>query len=513
MGRVLGRLRLSVTSEESTSIERQREAISAWSESHGHRVIGWAEDVDVSGSVDPFDTPQLGDWLNNNADAFDVIACWKLDRLSRNSLRLSKLFSWCLDHDKTVVSTEEAIDLSTPQGRLIAYVIGFLAEGELEAMRERQLSSRRKLRQAARWAGGKPPYGYRAVDGPNGGRVLEVDPHAYKVVRRIVDAVLAGASVTRVCNELNRDGVVSPVDHNRVCRGEEDTGSPWRPMALKWLLLSPTLVGHAHLGGVTTRDDKGDPVLMCSTPLVTDDERELIAAAVARTTGAPRESSRPGLLSGIALCWFCETPLHSARDRKTLSTGKVRHYAYYRCQNNCTPLVPMESADEELERVLLNTLGEEPVTERVWVPGDSNEAALKSAVAAFDELSATIGTMTSKTARDRLQGQLQELDARIAELETVPTREGRYADRPTGETYRQALERTADSQDDRRALLKRIGVTVRLGVADGNLLLHPVELGDRLPRPAWFPDENSTPDEILAYEERAAQERHDASID
>lgn len=444
-------------------------------------MIGWAEDVDVSGSVDPFDTPNLGDWLNNRADEFDVIAAWKLDRLSRNSIKLNKLFGWCLDHDKAVVSCSESIDLGTPVGRLIATVIGFLAEGELEAMRERQLSSRRKLRQAARWAGGKPPYGYRAVDAPGGGKVLEIDPHAYKVVRRIVDAVLAGTSVTRICNELNRDGVVSPVDHVRVCRGQEDTGSPWRPMPVKWMLQSPTLVGHSHLGGVTVRDDKGDPVLMCSTPLVTDEERELIAAELARSAGAPRERSAPGLLSGIALCWFCETPLNSSRDRKTLAGGEVRHYGYYRCPNNCTPLVPMEAAEEQTERALSDALGDEPVTERVWVPGDSNEAELKAAVAAFDELSATAGRMASRTAKDRLQRQLEALDARIAELESKPSQQGRYEDRPTGETYREVLERTAADPEARRTLLKRVGVTVRLGVADGQLLLHPVALGDRLP--------------------------------
>ena len=62
--RVLGRLRLSRATEESTSIERQREVIQQWSDMHGHTVVGWATDLDVSGSVDPFDTPQLGDWLD-----------------------------------------------------------------------------------------------------------------------------------------------------------------------------------------------------------------------------------------------------------------------------------------------------------------------------------------------------------------------------------------------------------------------------------------------------------------
>jgi site-specific DNA recombinase len=151
-----------VATDESTSIARQREVITAWAEASGHTVVGSAEDSDVSGSVDPFDAPQLGTWLNNRADEFDVIATWKLDRISRNAIKLNKLFGWCLDHGKTVVSSSESIDLGTPVGRLIANVIAFLAEGELEAIRERTIRSRRKLRESSRWAGGRPPYGYRA---------------------------------------------------------------------------------------------------------------------------------------------------------------------------------------------------------------------------------------------------------------------------------------------------------------------------------------------------------------
>ena len=63
----------------------------------------------------------------------------------------------------------------------------------------------------------------------------------------------------------------------------------------------------------------------------------------------------------------------------------------------------------------------------------------------------------------------------------MPAREGRYENRPTGETYRQALEATADDPDARRALLKRIGMEIRIGNVDGILQIHPVALGGRLP--------------------------------
>jgi site-specific DNA recombinase len=79
--RVLGRLRLSRSTEESTSIERQREIVQQWADANGHSVVGWAEDIDVSGAVDPFDTPQLGPWLGHRVTEWDILCAWKLDRL------------------------------------------------------------------------------------------------------------------------------------------------------------------------------------------------------------------------------------------------------------------------------------------------------------------------------------------------------------------------------------------------------------------------------------------------
>lgn len=477
VGRVLGRLRLSVASDESTSIERQREVITGWAEANGHQVVGWAEDVDVSGSIDPFDTPQLGDWLGNRAPEFDVIACWKLDRLSRNSIKLNKLFGWCLDHDKTVVSCSESIDLSTPVGRLIANVIGFLAEGELEAIRERQRSSRQKLRELARWPGGKPPYGYHAVKRAGGGYVLEVDKPAAEVVRRIVSAVIDGTGVGRIAADLNRDGVHSPAQRYDVLRGREPRDGIWQAGPIKIMLRSPSLRGQAHHKGSVVRDDTGQPVQL-APPLVTDDEWMLVQAELDRVQGAPRQRLEPAPLAGIALCWFCAKRLSS-----TTQVKRGKEYRYYRCQNSCTPLIPAGTAEQRTDDELLSTLGDEQVTERVWVPGDSNEAALREAVTAFDALSAAAGAMASQTAKDRLQRQLAALDAHIVELENRPAREGRYDDRPTGETYREALERTAADPDARRALLERVGLSIRMGIHDGHLLLHPERLGDRLPMP------------------------------
>jgi site-specific DNA recombinase len=246
--RVLGRLRLSRSTEESTSNARQREMITQWAAVNDHTVIGWAEDTDVSGSLDPFDSPQLGDWLGNRAPEFDVIACWKLDRLSRNAIKLNHLFGWCLEHDKTVVSCSESIDLSKPVGRLIANVIGFLAEGELEAIRDRQRGSKAKLRELGRWSGGKVPYGYTAVPLDGGGWSLEVDKDAAAVIRRIVDEFLDGRPLAHIAKGLNADGIPP----SEVYRGRS-SGESWHVSSIRNKLRSKSLLGYVHHQGETVR--------------------------------------------------------------------------------------------------------------------------------------------------------------------------------------------------------------------------------------------------------------------
>lgn len=493
--RVLGRVRLSRSTEESTSVERQTDVIEQWASANGHRIVGWAEDLDVSGAVDPFETPGLGPWLGPRAGEWDVLCAWKLDRLGRNAIQLSKLFGWCQDHGKTVVSCSESIDLGSWAGRMLASVIAGLAEGELEAIRERQRSSRSKLRQVGRWAGGKPPFGYRAVRTGDGWG-LEIDPDAYEVVRRIVDEVLDGKPLTRLARELTAEGVPTPAVYYAASKGSQRPGKTrsegrWAHNVLKNMLRSKALRGYAHHRGETVRDEDGMPVQIAE-PLVTLDEWDLIQAALDKTLESRRDVRRAesGPLTGLVYCLAtrhkpdcpgvgscdcpaCDRRLHHGRNRVKRET-KVYEYRYYRCQDRCSALIPAEDLEELAEEAFLYELGRAEVRERVWVPGDSREAELREAVTALDELTSAAGRARSATAKQRLRRQLDALDARIAELEAAPVREARWEYRGvcssscprscsgqgpghTGQTYG-SVWRSADAEA-RRELLQGSGIT------------------------------------------------------
>ncbi|WP_139000209.1 recombinase family protein [Rhodococcus zopfii] len=470
--RVLGRLRLSRSTDESTSIERQRETIQRWADAYGHQVIGWAEDVDVSGAIDPFDTPQLGAWLTpDRAGEWDALAAWKLDRLGRNAIQLNRLFAWSLDHGKTLVSCSESLDLSTTTGRMLASIIAGIAEGELEAIRERSRSSRAKLRESARWAGGKPPFGYRPVPRAAGGWELEHDDLAVPLVQRIVTEAIDGKPLTRIAAELNDEGYRTPADYYRTVKAEEPTltlaegetrSSRWQTTAVRNLLRNNALRGYVHHNGSVVRDDDGVP-LQLGEPLVTPDEWDAVQAILDGNHEARKHHRRPdaGPLSGVVFCAWCGEPLHHNRN-----VTKGNEYRYYRCpkirEHDGVSMVPASEVEDLLESEFLAQAGTLPVTQRVWVPGDARDQELREAVRALDDLTRLVGSVSSATAQERITTQISAVDRRILELESQPVREAHWEYREVGGTYRDVWENA--STDERRSLLLRSGITLRVGV-------------------------------------------------
>jgi site-specific DNA recombinase len=466
--RVLGRLRISRLTEESTSIERQREIVETWAQQNDHQIVGWAVD-DVSGSVDPFETPQLGEWLNKRPSDFDVIACWKLDRIGRNAIKLNKLFGWCLDNDKIVVSATEGIDLSTGVGRLIANVIAFLAEGEWDAISERATGSHDKLRRLGRWPGGRPAYGYRAQEREDGaGWQLVHDEHSSEVLFSIIEKVLAGQSIESIARGLEDAGELTPADCVRQRAGEPVREYPhdfigplpegkrrrgtWNAQSIFRLLRSNTLLGHVTHNGVTVRDLQSDPVLK-GDPLIDREQFDRLQAVLDARSFTKSRTTKASPLLGVAVCKQCEKSLHYRRQK---AGGK--DYAYYYCPNKHGQHIPAAELEAQAAEDFLDKLRDVEVQLRELVPAESHQSELEEKLRAVDEISAALSTVRAETVRSRLLAQLGVLDSKISELEKLPTREARYQYVGTGQTYGAAWD--AADVEDRRQLLLRSGITM-----------------------------------------------------
>jgi site-specific DNA recombinase len=179
--------------------------------------VGWAEDVDVSGGIAPWQRPELSKWLpstigtdsseetkrrawqESRARDFDVMAVWRLDRISRRVIHLNNLIEWCEEVGKTLQSTSEGFDIQSPMGRVFVNILAALAEGELEAIKERAKSSFSHLMRKGRWRGGFVPYGYRPVKGESGdGWRLEEDPETAETMLYATSSVANRPMVSAV---------------------------------------------------------------------------------------------------------------------------------------------------------------------------------------------------------------------------------------------------------------------------------------------------------------------------
>jgi len=106
----------------------------------------------ASGAV--ADRPALRDALEF-ARAGDTIVVWKLDRLARSMKQLIETLETLRLRKIGFRSLTEALDTTTPQGRLVFHMFGALAEFERSLIRERIQAGLTAARRAGRM-GGRP---------------------------------------------------------------------------------------------------------------------------------------------------------------------------------------------------------------------------------------------------------------------------------------------------------------------------------------------------------------------
>ena len=85
-----------------------------------------------------------------------AVVCWRLDRLGRNLRHLVMLLDDWHSRGIAFVTLGEGIDTSTPAGRLVAGVLGSIAEFERARIQERVRAGLARVRAQGRRLGRKP---------------------------------------------------------------------------------------------------------------------------------------------------------------------------------------------------------------------------------------------------------------------------------------------------------------------------------------------------------------------
>jgi site-specific DNA recombinase len=416
--RLIGGVRISDLTDETTSPERQTGKINGYAELNDHTMVAIAQDLDVSGSVAPFDRPELGPWLKEDRlDQWDALIVARLDRLTRSLFDFLAIWRWLDARHKSLICLEPAIDMTTPAGRAFAQVIVIFAEFELETIRARVKDAYDAARQRGTYPGMQVPFGYMPLKREDKGWIYIPDPEYAPIVIEMTARLLDGQSLNHISRWLNDTGVPTSRNIVRIRNGKPVKHSPWTATTIHKILESPNLIGATVADGKALRDDNGS-ILCRSEPLIDLATWDRVQDRLRNLAGthSPRVNSSP--LLQVAFCMDCAereeiwSPLYVTM---TKTGGKT--YRYYQCakahkSNGCfARRVRADELEEVAEMRLLDVAGDVRLTRRTVIPAVDHSEDIS-------RLSERIGHLFGKVTAGRVTGQdVTADDTRLAEAQ------------------------------------------------------------------------------------------------
>lgn len=294
-------------------VERQRDVVRRLVEQRGWTVVAEYVDNDVSASKGK-PRPQFEKMLTDvGSGTFDVIVSRHMDRLLRKLADLERVLTLCEPSGVAIVTAADGVDTTTDGGRLVARILGSVAQGEVERKSARQRDAIIQAAAQGRWVGGRRAFGYES-DG------VTVREHEAAAIRAGYAAVLAGEPLTHIARAWNTAGYVTT-----------QSGGQWERLGVRDVLINPRNAGlrrHRPEGSHLSfrRDPLAFVVGKAEWPEIVSEETYRAAVALladpSRLTGKTRGVA---LLTGIAHCGLCD-------DGTTVHAGGARRAARsYRC--------------------------------------------------------------------------------------------------------------------------------------------------------------------------------------
>ena len=148
---------------------------------------------------------------------------------------------------RVVSITEHADD--SPTGKLMEAIIESVDEFYSENLAQEVTRGMREAASRGFWVASRTPYGYNRVmvqDGAKKRPMLEPDPDASEVVKRIFDLADAGTGMLQISKTLNDEGFASPA------------GKLWSKNGIHFILRNEVYTGTLVWG--TSGTGKDDPV-------------------------------------------------------------------------------------------------------------------------------------------------------------------------------------------------------------------------------------------------------------
>lgn len=196
------------------------------------------------------------------------------------------------------------------------------------------MSARQKAARAYRlenglFAGGVLPYGFRAIDNPDGkGKIVAQDPDEIPVVRLVVERTLEGYTLYSTMQHLRETGVPTRSDTFQDRGIKTKLGRQWAYPTLDALVRNPMIAGMTTKpDGEVVRDAVGLPVIDEDLAIISLGQwyelQQILATPSAQKRPLASKRKTSALLSGLV---FCGDPRHDEpvrMYRKTTARGSA----------------------------------------------------------------------------------------------------------------------------------------------------------------------------------------------
>ena len=286
----------------------------------------------------------------------DVLVAWANDRLTRHPRELEDLVD-LLERTKTRVETVTSgtFDLSTPEGRTQARIVGALARQESERASERLAAANRDAAYRGKRMGGRRPFGYEAD-----GTIREDEAAELRdMARKVID----GHSTRSIRMDLNERGVLTAA------------GGQWTYGRIAEILKNPRYIGKRTYKGEVVADAEWPPIFDLST-------WQKLQAKLSRPERRWNGGDMKRWMTRVAICGRCQQPLVSGQVSRERGPS-------YTCSTDsgCNRLaIKAAWLEQYVEGLIIDALSAPSAQERFAAP-EVDEQALATIDEQLDELS------------------------------------------------------------------------------------------------------------------------------
>lgn len=450
-------------------------------EAVGGHVIGWADDWEVSGAVDPMTRPKLGPWLRDERGPYAGIVGASVDRIGRNVVDVLNTGYRMRDTGKLLITYghDGPWNLDDPNDENMFTAQAWGAQMELRAIQKRNREDTVRAREAGEKKNAHA-YGYRFVRLVPTGKVhhVEIDPMAAGILRDVAERILAcedgSITVNTEATRLTRAGVLSPADHRSVMYGRAPKGRPWRPKSLYDMLINEAALGYlmhndrpvvrevmdATTGETTTQKIRIAP------PLWDAAIRQALIEKMAPKRSGSRAPKGVSMLTGRAFCGNCGQRLYmSGRRDEGMAwgcTGRTRGLAVS-AECKPAPSIGVTQLNALVEEYFLREFGPTPQYRQVFDPGTGHAARIAELETDLGRLreDRQAGLYDRDTDAAWYRAQYSRLAQEIDTLKAQPERPAGMVWVPTGKSVADLWHDAADA-NARRDLLASYGVKAML---------------------------------------------------